>query len=1094
MADPWPAEVPASLWTFNQLSAEEVVQVPMMGVKFASGFLYAFAFGCIFIAVFAWQRFRIKTVVKSPSRALTQLGPNDLGGQAALIRAYFIYAGSILLLYVSLTFFGKLLVQMARLVPAIGIDAYADKLRFDSPQWPLMLAFGFAGLAQMLPPVAAIEGWLRLRAYRAVGIPVRLEQTMRNLIVTLERAGPKGDLEESPLGKALSCYRAQWDGIIKGHPWAGAWARRRASRAQDLVSLLSQLELLVSWSKSKRGSWPGHEVSQTVRDLEETYVRESGDLLNEFQQRMSEPPEIDDRRLSGTREARLDDYLNTTFSKAEGLRHDLVGILAIFLERDIDSPDRTDDFKDHSYTDPALHALLIKTARADSAGTGPESGLFAALIAVFVLCAAAAGRGLQDPVGQYVERTNLYGMLISALVETLRLASLTWLPLLAAFSLRQYLWDNGDWARARYSTKPDHYAGQILVCTSLGVATGVLGLVLVAALKAFFIATNREYFAELLAGGPAPFLLYYPTQAIILPALIPLAIYSADLSKTPHRRLIWGVVAALVIGTLWLAHATYWNGTVLIRDCVSATAILTEACVRRMDLISHLALMTLTFLAVGIFGDLPERRRANVRERERTGTGVESAAGLALLAMLFPMLVLAPTPARAEPKPVRIGFRVDIAPFSYRNEASGPRQFHGYLADMCFDIFDGYPAYKVEAVPVGAKDRFDMFNADDVDLLCDAVTMRFSERDRSENGIYSPIVFVSGVSYLETGNRNVGAVALGFVLNATARDVALKTCHVDQFRVFMPDTRALLVERCNLRWQAALLAQRLLNEPSIVQSPASQIAVTQVDPRRRASLDAVMESWRRLHEDWDTLHQRAQYLNTMVQDQNITRLSTATTALIETVLSDGNGIQTCVNSLGSDANACERASKALSDPRCGGIADKNASAKAPADANIPFEQRIWDDYSFCPMSDHGALIKWFCTSGKDLRRVYLGDRELIVAKRDAWARNIGSCPVQRAEGAEFLSYEPYAFLVQREKPALAAFVQQRVYELFSDRAQMIARFNASFSRKDASGTGQPDVRMSVPLAYLFLLNAVENDTLFLPNADLSPEAAAGNRP
>ena len=28
-----------------------------------------------------------------------------------------------------------------------------------------------------------------------------------------------------------------------------------------------------------------------------------------------------------------------------------------------------------------------------------------------------------------------------------------------------------------------------------------------------------------------------------------------------------------------------------------------------------------------------------------------------------------------------------------------------------------------------------------------------------------------------------------------------------------------------------------------------------------------------------------------------------------------------------------------------------------------------------------------------------------AAKRDAWARDIGSCPVQRAEGAEFLSYE-----------------------------------------------------------------------------------------
>ena len=53
--------------------------------------------------------------------------------------------------------FGKLLFQMATMVPVIGFSVDTNDLRFDSPQWPLMLAFGFAGLAQMLPPVAALE-------------------------------------------------------------------------------------------------------------------------------------------------------------------------------------------------------------------------------------------------------------------------------------------------------------------------------------------------------------------------------------------------------------------------------------------------------------------------------------------------------------------------------------------------------------------------------------------------------------------------------------------------------------------------------------------------------------------------------------------------------------------------------------------------------------------------------------------------------------------------------------------------------------------------------------------------------------------------
>lgn len=71
------------------------------------------------------------------------------------------------------------------MLPISGIEMDIDSVKFDSAQWPLMLAFAFAGLADMLPPIRMAEGWLRNRAYRAVGIPVRLEQTMRNLIVAL---------------------------------------------------------------------------------------------------------------------------------------------------------------------------------------------------------------------------------------------------------------------------------------------------------------------------------------------------------------------------------------------------------------------------------------------------------------------------------------------------------------------------------------------------------------------------------------------------------------------------------------------------------------------------------------------------------------------------------------------------------------------------------------------------------------------------------------------------------------------------------------------------------------------------------------------
>ena len=68
-------------------------------------------------------------------------------------------------------------------------------------------------------------------------------------------------------------------------------------------------------------------------------------------------------------------------------------------------------------------------------------------------------------------------------------------------------------------------------------------------------------------------------------------------------------------------------------------------------------------------------------------------------------------------------------------------------------------------------------------------------------------------------------------------------------------------------------------------------------------------------------------------------------------------------------------------------------------------------------------------------------------------------------GAEYLTYEPYALLVSRDKPELVQFVQKRVYQIFSRRATATARFASYFPKRS----------MSRALAYLYLLNAVDSE-------------------
>lgn len=145
-------------------------------------------------------------------------------------------------------------------------------------------------------------------------------------------------------------------------------------------------------------------------------------------------------------------------------------------------------------------------------------------------------------------------------------------------------------------------------------------------------------------------------------------------------------------------------------------------------------------------------------------------------------------------------------------------------------------------------------------------------------------------------------------------------------------------------------------------------------------------------------------------------------------------------------------------------------AKLQVKTDKSISARPWPDYHFCPQDTHDQLIEWFCAGPSDQRRIYLGDRELILERLESWKKTRGPCVVDQPRGGEFLSYEPYAFPISKYRPALFQFVQRRIYELFSQRAEMNGRFASSFEGR----------RMSSTLAYLFLLNAVDDPATLNP--------------
>ncbi|MGH0297806.1 hypothetical protein [Sinorhizobium meliloti] len=1135
MSEAWPTGVPETLWHYRNLQPNDPPQIPMMGVQFAPQFLIAFAVGLLFITYFAWQRFHHQS--SAPDfryRVMKDVNVAYLGGTGALRQAYLIYLATLLFLYVTMTFFGKLIIQTLNELRIVGIQVDASSLQFDSPQWPLMLAFGFAGLAPLIPQLKIAEGWLFQRAYRTVGIPVRINETTRNLVSLLDAAAAGDGIQAQPLNDALNEKR---DAIRQKVDLTWSQESLTSSKIDNGLNMLAQLELLIEWARGRRGNWPGSEVSDTVRDKELNIVAQASELLDSFERRVRVPVS------SGEGKAAIrEKYVVETVARARELRDELTAFLALYMERDPRCVETSDNLEE-IVQDSSLRALLQKADPPNLAGTGPELGVLICTLITIPIYAVFTWKGLHPPLSTSAMAESLRVVLATAGLYSLLFLSIFWLPLLGAFAMRQYYYDERRWIRTSHHDHRSGYTKQRLAVVGIAFLISVMCLSGVAALWAFFIARDVISFQALLVGGIAPFLLYYPSFAIITIPLTWLTLAGFDTRVDGRPSLRYGILSGLLVLTGLGSLLRFWYEG---RTCTSFAPFLadlfTSGCFSYYEGLNFVLMPFLAFLAAVVLGD-PHPASFALRRARSTHAGGKQAAqavAMALLVFVLPALALAQeTPGNSEidtpnKEPVTIGFRADVEPFSYKVSVDGDQPlYRGFLADLCYWIFEGGDFWVVEE-SVTASDRFKKLRDGKIDVLCDPVTMRFSELDpvtllpreneRISSGTFSPIVFTTGLSYLQRRNRGLGnPVYISYVNGTTATDILADVCKSDLFGVVPPAERAEIAVMC----QTASVANHVFRLLQDVERVTTQSAHLAGQTGNQAS--GVQDRWLEWSKQVKYCYERkvdcdteklSKFLDSNCQAsvvgldasclaaemkievnrfitslEDVERVANAEKASVERQRNAASGPQKTqfeqalrmwdetINEIKSCPEGKPNCNPEWMLERLGNSCDE--TRPQPDDRSAGEQKKTsveggWrrTAYRFCSFNSYEDAMDRFCDpSNRNKGMVYLGDREIILGKLQTWNEDQDSrCAVDSEEGGADLSYEAYALMVAKpssiKRQKIAELVQRRVYEFFSFSALAREKFDTYFLGP------KKDRRMSTALAFLFLLNGVEQERLF----------------
>lgn len=155
---------------------------------------------------------------------------------------------------------------------------------------------------------------------------------------------------------------------------------------------------------------------------------------------------------------------------------------------------------------------------------------------------------------------------------------------------------------------------------------------------------------------------------------------------------------------------------------------------------------------------------------------------IALLSMAISTASLAAdTLARArETGTLRLGFRADAPPYSYRTANGDPS---GYIVDICREVAAGVkkaqniPALKIEYVEVSSTARLEALRDGKIDILCDPTSMTMSRRAMVD---FSLPTFIDGAAVLHRVNEmnrleDLRGKKIGVLQNTTTEEVLRTT-------------------------------------------------------------------------------------------------------------------------------------------------------------------------------------------------------------------------------------------------------------------------------------------------------------------------------
>lgn len=155
---------------------------------------------------------------------------------------------------------------------------------------------------------------------------------------------------------------------------------------------------------------------------------------------------------------------------------------------------------------------------------------------------------------------------------------------------------------------------------------------------------------------------------------------------------------------------------------------------------------------------------------------------IALLSMAVSTASLAAdTLARArETGTLRLGFRTDAPPYSYRAASGDPA---GYIVDICREVAAGVkkaqniPALKIEYVEVSSTARLEALRDGKIDILCDPTSMTMSRRAMVD---FSLPTFIDGAAVLHRINEmnrleDLRGKKIGVLQNTTTEEVLRTT-------------------------------------------------------------------------------------------------------------------------------------------------------------------------------------------------------------------------------------------------------------------------------------------------------------------------------